>query len=157
MTILIFQSLYCQMFQCVCSYLSVRSNFLEFQSTAFEITDVQRLTYFNMMYAIQFSNPLLNGPNTGTTCHPLNRDGDQIHNHTSIHLDLFFTFLLETMNNFSHGNNPSSTLPPNLLIWKYFTNNIWLALFPLILFHPHLKAFALAIPLVWTFFSQMSA
>ena len=51
-----------------------------------------------MMYTIQFSNVLFNGPNTGTTCHSLNRDGDRIHTHTQIHFDFFFTFLLKTIN-----------------------------------------------------------
>lgn len=87
---------------CAFLYLSFRSNFLEeFQSTVFDFTNFQRVTYFNVMYTIQFSNLLLNGPNTGTTRHPLNRDGDRIHTHTWIHFDFFFTFLLETMNSIS--------------------------------------------------------
>lgn len=90
------------MCQCACLYLSVRHNFLEeFQSTKFDFTNFQRVTYMNVMYTIQFSNVLLNGPNTGTACHPLNKDGDRIHAHTWIHIDFFFTFLLETMKSIS--------------------------------------------------------
>lgn len=102
---------------CQYAYLSVRSNFLEeVWSTAFDFTNFQRETYFNVIYTIQFSNLLLNGPNTGTTCHPFNRDGDSIHTHTWIHSDFFFTFLFGRMNSLISATEIIvSQLSPHLL------------------------------------------
>lgn len=123
----------------------------EFQIIAFDFTNFQRVTYFNVMDTTQFSNLLLNRPNTGTTRHPLNRDGDRIHIHTWIHF-AFFTFLLETMNSLiSAMKIILPQLSPHLPNWKYTSKKIWSAFCTLTSFYSHLGAFALAIPLVSDF------